>query len=425
MLGKTRGHIFKRGNIFYLQYDVNGKRTIKSLNCTSQREAEKKRDEIIDPILTMKTQSDLAHITAEAKKLYQPKRKFSINALWPSFEKHLQRKDSSEDSINRYKLRISQFTKWFEEKHSDISCISDISDLLANEYADFLTTTKLASKTHNDTLNALFLVFETFKDEADIVRNPFRKENIPRKALISVSRKEFSEEEAKAILDSFKTIKVIYKEELEVLFYLGMFSGLRLKDAALLQWDKIDFKANRIAVTPEKTKRYGTFVNIPMHPALKAKLLLALSWKENDYVLPQLARRYNESRDSVVRLVSQVLKLNGFESKDLKDKKLIRNRTASIYGFHSLRYSFACFCARAGVPIGLVQEIIGHKSPAMTQFYTRYDNEFRQKAISSLNLTLPASSNTSIKEDCISLLGKINDENLKKAYAFLMDLQNS
>lgn len=29
---KGKGHIFKRGKIFYLQYDVNGKRFVQSLN---------------------------------------------------------------------------------------------------------------------------------------------------------------------------------------------------------------------------------------------------------------------------------------------------------------------------------------------------------------------------------------------------------
>ena len=66
---KSRGHIYKRGNIWYLQYDINGKRTIKSLNCTSEREAEKRRDEILNLILTLKTTSDLAHIVAEAKQV--------------------------------------------------------------------------------------------------------------------------------------------------------------------------------------------------------------------------------------------------------------------------------------------------------------------------------------------------------------------
>lgn len=414
----NKSNLKKIGRFYYLRYRVNGKEILKSLKTTKLDEAEDKRKEILGAARDVKTEADVIQKTARAKKLYNPK-KFPIDSLWFQFEKHLKRKGSSEDCINRYKLRIKQFTEWIESNHTEITSLADVSDVIAKEYADYLNTTGLSSKTHNDVLNAITLVFDTFQDDAGLSRNSFRKTNVPRKELMSISRQEFSEENAKLILDSFRTIKIIHKEELEVLFYLGIFSGLRLKDAVLLQWNKIDFKQNRIAVVPEKTKKYGTIVNVPLHPSLREKLQSALSWKINNYVLPSLAERYNQSRDSVVRLVSQVLKLNGFDSESVKDESLVRARSAAVYGFHSLRYSFACFCARAGVPIGMAQELMGHKSPSMTLAYTRYAEIDRQKAIQRLQIT-EALEQSKLRESVLKRL-EVAPESLLKKVISLMD----
>ena len=41
-----------------------------------------------------------------------------------------------------------------------------------------------------------------------------------------------------------------------------------------------------------------------------------------------------------------------------------------VYGFHSLRHSFASFCAEAGVPKAVVVSILGANSDIIDQFYT-------------------------------------------------------
>ena len=37
--------------------------------------------------------------------------------------------------------------------------------------------------------------------------------------------------------------------------------------------------------------------------------------------------------------------------------------------FHSLRHTFVSFAANAGVPLHIVQSIVGHESTAMTRHY--------------------------------------------------------
>lgn len=381
MSTKTRGYIFKRGNIYYLQYDVKGKRTIKSLNCSNMRDAEKKREEILNPILTLNTISDLADIKAKAKKIYQPK-SFPLNTTWSRFEGHLKRIGSTADTTRRLKYKWNNFLDWLEIKYPEIINLNEIAKDITKEYANVLLDTGISSKVYNETMNLLFRVVDQFTDEANITSNPFNKKDIPRRIKEVISRKEFSEEQTLKLLKSIPEIDLLYKNEFEVLFHIGTWSGLRLKDANLLKWEDIDLKSKIIYVIPCKTRNYGTRVKIPIHPTLFSYLKQAKDWKENEFVLPNLADMYLKNSDTIGKHIRKILEVNGFANK--KDKK--RLSAPCLYGFHSLRYTFVSACAKAGVPITLVQEIVGHKNPAMTKHYTKFDDEFREKAINRLTL---------------------------------------
>ena len=415
----NKSNLKKIGKVYYFRYRINGKEILKSLKTSNLKEAETKRKDIFSSTSDLKTETDVIQKVARAKKLYNPK-KFPITTLWDKFEKALQRKGSSEDTINRYRFRIDQFLDWIRLYHSEAVNLSDINNITGQEYSDYLGNTELANKTYNETLNALALVFETFKDDADISRNPFRKENLSRKSKLSVSRKEFSEDQAKDILNSFHNIIIAEKLEVEILFYLGMFAGLRLKDACLLKWESLNLSANRIYVIPAKTRRYGSSVNIPLHPALREKLEPALTWKIDDYVLPKIAERYNRNRDNPRKLVAKVMELNDYVTTlDKENIQESRNKSACQYGFHSLRYTFVSECAKAGIPQSLVQEIVGHKNPAMTRHYTKFDDKFRQKAINSLTFQNAISTQATARESIIKRLETATDATLQEIISLL------
>ena len=59
-------------------------------------------------------------------------------------------------------------------------------------------------------------------------------------------------------------------------------------------------------------------------------------------------------------------------------------RNAAQYGAHSFRHSFVSFCASAGVPLAVVQQIVGHGSPAMTEHYFNASRDAKQAAIEAL-----------------------------------------
>ena len=159
---------------------------------------------------------------------------------------------------------------------------------------------------------------------------------------------------------------------------------MRLVDCVSMKWENINFQRNLITCKPQKTARKtNKIVTIPIHPSLKNALEYALEWQENEYVLPKTVERYHRNPDGIKKDALKVFEKNGFETTQ-KIKGVQRKLKANIYGFHSFRHSFVSFCAKAGVPLPVVQSIVGHGNPAITRHYIHIGEESVKQAISAL-----------------------------------------
>ena len=413
-------NLYKRGNTWWLRYASNGKLKRVSLHTTDKEEAQQKRKEMLISAKDMKTKTDVTHAIAEAKKLYTPVT-FPAKTLWIKFEKHLIREDTSLDTLKRHKYKWTNFLGWLKNNYSDKLNVNEITKDTAKEYADTLLDTGISNKVYNETLNLLFRALNTFKEEAELAINPFDKTYIPRRTKNVISRKEFSEEQTLKLLDSIPDLNIPDINELEVLFHIGTWSGLRLKDAVLLKWENIDFSTNNIYAVPFKTRKHGTTVKIPIHPALHSFLSKASGWCVNEYVLPNLACKYNKNNnnsDIIGKYIRRILQHNGF----INTNETNRLSAPCLYGFHSLRYTFVCACAKRGVPATLVQEIVGHLNPAMTRHYTRFDNEFRQKAIKNISIGTTDEA-TQIRNEINNVLDKMPLKKLMNIFKYLEKLE--
>ena len=56
----------------------------------------------------------------------------------------------------------------------------------------------------------------------------------------------------------------------------------------------------------------------------------------------------------------------------------------TVYGFHSLRHSFASFCAEAGVPKATLLSILGTDSDIADKYYTHVSEESQRKSIEAI-----------------------------------------
>jgi integrase len=105
----------------------------------------------------------------------------------------------------------------------------------------------------------------------------------------------------------------------------------------------------------------------------------------NKYLLPEIASRYIKDRSGVSATIARVFIAAGLETMDTgSPDKRQRQRNSNKYGFHSLRHTFISWCARAGVPLSIVQSIVGHFSQEMTQYYIQITDEERRQILNAL-----------------------------------------
>ena len=109
-----------------------------------------------------------------------------------------------------------------------------------------------------------------------------------------VHRQAFTKEQEDQILevlsDSDPKHELRNKNEIRVVYTIGIYTGQHLKDCVLLQWQNIDMKNRRIWVKQFKT---GHEVTIPIADKLYEALLEAEKWRCDQYVTPKTAAEYN------------------------------------------------------------------------------------------------------------------------------------
>ena len=61
-----------------------------------------------------------------------------------------------------------------------------------------------------------------------------------------------------------------------------------------------------------------------------------------------------------------------------------RKKKTTVLGFHSLRHSFASFCAESGVPKAVVVSILGANSEIVDSFYTHVGEDAQRAAVEAI-----------------------------------------
>ena len=373
---------------YYFRYQVNGQRKAVSLKTKNQKDAVKKAQELIPVVKSTTTELISAHVK-RARGLAREKKVLFLESIWEVYSKHPDR--ATPATVHQqlaYKTNLNEFVIFAKKK---INSIDEVSSQMTDEFASYLKETGISVHTHNRKLNRLKKIFSVLHEyyEGD---NPFLAKSLKRKTREEqehiVKRVSFTPEQTQQLLEALEddSNKVMNKPEIRVIYHLGMFTGQRLKDCVLLRWDKVDFKRKRIEVKQFKT---GKEVSIPMASQLFDVLKEAQSWKENQYVCPNVAKRYNRLDkngknvgNNLVNIdVLRVIKWIGLEPSVAVPG---RKKKVTVYGFHSLRHSFASHCAEAGVPKAVVVSILGANSEIVDKHYTHIGEEAQEKAIQSL-----------------------------------------
>ena len=381
------GHLFKRGTNFYVRWTIEGKVFSKALRdnngkaVTTRREAEEARQKIMAPFAVADEAAALESIVgklegrkAELAELEEQKNPpLLISQAWAQFKDSPNRQDTGAETLYQYECQFSAFAEWMKEKHPEALALRDVTKEIAEEYASTLNGGRFSPNTYNKHRNLLALVFRVTKHKAKLASNPW--EEIQRKKLTTQHRRPLTFAELRKISEAAEG-------ELRILLALGIYTGLRLGDCATLRWAEVDLEQVLILRIPNKTaRRKPEAVRIPIHATLLEMLSAIDAEKRSGYVLPEIAALYERRIDLVTDLIQRHFKTCGIApNKPGKNGK----RAVIEVGFHSLRHSFVSMCRASNVPLSVVESIVGHSNPSMTQSYTHTDDDAAGRAVATL-----------------------------------------
>ncbi len=150
-------------------------------------------------------------------------------------------------------------------------------------------------------------------------------------------------------------------------------TGLRWNEIMNLKWSHspksnyVDFGKDIIVIhsTWSKVKK-SRF--IPLSYALRCELLALKTTSHNEYIFanPKTGKPFNNIRKSFLSAVRKA-ELNGLK-------------------FHDLRHVFATQLVSKGVDLYVVQQLLGHSSPKMTQRYAHIQPDHFKSAIQEIDL---------------------------------------
>jgi len=374
---KTTGGLFKRGSIYWARWQYNEKITQRSTGETTRPKAAAKLAEWIAPFKlkneaeifrTMADRADTSQAAADA--LLKTELRFSD--AWRAFIASETRHRPRETTLRQYEIQWERFVEWLKGTYPEVVNVESINPGIAAAFIRQLSDTRTAN-TANKYRGLLAMVWDRLKEDGHITaENPWEK--IARREQHDEGRRELTIVELRRVCRAAQG-------DLRVLIAIGIYTGLRLADAATLRWGEVDLVRGIIRRVPSKSRK-GRLLTIPIHPTLRAILTKVEPEKPCEYVMPEIAHDYESRPTAITGRVQQLFQ--SCKIKTLRDRKGPGARKIVDAGYHSLRHAFVSMCAEGRVPLSVVQGLIGHTTSGMTEKYFHLSAGAAAAAIESL-----------------------------------------
>lgn len=340
--------VFIKGNRWYIDYYLNG---------TRKRESVGPVDKITRTIAEKALKARIGEIVQGKFRLEQTKKPVLFNAL---YEKYLLWAIDNHRSYRRDVTIGKVLNKFFINKE-----ISSITPWQVEKFKSKRKGDGVSPSTINRELTVLKRVFNLgiewkLTTENPVVGVKFFK--IPQEKVRVLSEEEFAKLYRSAT------------DHLKPVLLVAISTGMRKGEILNLQWSDINLIEEYIVV--RDSKNYESRI-IPMNENLRLELI-KLKEKDRDggYLFC-----YHDGKpmEYIFRSFGTALKRSGIEK----------------CTFHSLRHTFATRAVMAGVDIVTVQELLGHKTIAMTKRYSHPTPEHKKRAVNLI--TVDTSLDTSAK----------------------------
>jgi integrase len=383
-------NIFKRKGFpnYYCRFQYMGKDYLYSTGTRNRDDALKllkqKQAEVTNTVSIDETVSKVLQLLVNLPKDDQEKRRTEIarrivqgKATKLSFQEAWQAwldipKKTGASTIVGYNAAWKRFAHWAETRK--LQFLHEVTEIDVQDYAADLWQSRISTSTFNTHKRFLTGLFRKLKAKAGLVINPWD-------CVASLEK----EHEGRRNLTMPELQKVIGSAtgNMQSMFMIGLFTALRLADVVNLRKDAVNLKENMLEVIPVKTKRLNKKIRIPIHTILRPRLEHLMKTVEGDYFFPKEKELHAKGSSEITKHMQKHFEACGLQTTE-KSANLHRRRVIVRVGFHSLRHSFVSLMAAGGAPQYVIQQLVGHGSPAMTEHYTHLDDTQKTTAMAAL-----------------------------------------
>jgi len=386
----------KRGDIYYIRFaltkDGKTKRKAFSLKTTYKREAEKLRIEFEDKF----ERGEIDPFNGWTPAREAEKKRQKLHGKYVPLHK-------AADQFIEQRSQANATTKKNYRRHFDmlidqLGRTMPVTEIREADIREFCFRSDLAPATQASYLRHL-KVFFGWLYEQDILKTNLAKDIKPPRIPEKIHQKTISREQLDLIFDAFdqfykelKKKKTVTKPHQMRDWFKPMiltiyYCGLRAKESVNLTWDDVDLKGNAsdpdnygyiyVVNRDDNTTKSARERTIPIRKPLKDTLV---SWHKHlgepkeGYVFPS-ATGFSPWHKMSPGAVSRSF------------KKFVRkaNDVPNTVTLHGLRHTCATDLLRKGVPIHIVQKIMGHSSVEVTQIYEHLNQNDIANAIKGID----------------------------------------
>ena len=359
----------------------DGRRTKRSTKRTSRTEAMKIAEKFEEAARNVATEVQARKVLSDIYALTSGRNLLSTTigdflTRWAASKQH-ELSTTSYASYASYTRTARQFIEHLGPKAG-----ADLSRLEKDDIASFRDSiaASRSSATANTSLKIIRIAFGQARRDGLLAINPADQIKILKTKSTGAERRAFSLPELKRVLAAADV-------EMKGLIIFGLYTGQRLGDLARLTWKNIDLQRAELSCITGKTGRQQI---IPLaQPLMRFIAALPVSEKPSQPIFQKAhAVVTREQRTgSLSNKFYNVLVAAGIAPKrshQATGRGRSGKRLMNELSFHALRHTATSLMKNAGISPAIVQEFIGHDSPAINAHYTHIETSALRKAAESL-----------------------------------------
>jgi len=339
----------KPDTVFYATYRSEGKKIWEKIG---------KESEGYTALLASQVRAEHVRLKRHGEELPQERAKApTVKTVWEKYKKWIQenRKNKGIDDISRYENYLQPV---IENKRLD-----EISPLDLERIKSNLTKEGLAPASVKHVLVLFRQIFNRavmwglHKGENPIKQVKIGRPNNQRERFLSF-------QEAETLLNELLQVSPLVHD----IALLSLHTGMRAGEIFNLKGQELDFGNRLISIVDPKNRESRKAY---MTDAVLAMLRKRSPKNPGDYVF--IDRRHKSKIQGVSKTYVKVVNNLSF-NKGIEDR---RQRVC----FHTLRHTFASWLALQGESIKTLQELLGHKTLAMTSRYSHLTPDHKKQAV--------------------------------------------